>query len=734
MKRFSGFTMVILITGFAWIQGQDMDVLKKTSEYNVVWTSPSLNSMGSMPLGNGDIGVNVWVEQNGDLYFYLSKTDAWSENGQLLKLGKVRISLVPNPFITNRPFRQELNLVNGEILIHAGKPSEEVTISMTVDANHPVADISVQSRKPVGINVEFQPWRTARRAMTNRDELVSVYGLQATDKNPVYQEADRIMPSENNRITWYHRNERSVWKDNLNLQALDEFADKSTDPLFYLTFGASIEGSGLVSTSATALASKGKVTQCHLSIYPLTSVAITERDWLNQLKYGIDKIKSIPLESRNQEHTRWWNHYWNRSYLFISAVDEKTNAEVETITRGYTLQRFMNACGGRGQFPIKFNGSIFTVDTYNRKEPNGFDADFRRWGGPFWFQNTRLPYWSMLASGDFDQMKPLFDMYMKALPIRQFATKKYYGHGGAHFPETMNFWGTWTNVNYGVNREGKPDGLTENTYIRYYWTCGLELSVMMLDYYEFTRSDQFAKDTLIPFTAEVLEFFDKHWKRDIEGKILFTPAQALETYQTAVNPTPDVAGLRFVISKMLGLKGALITDEQRLGWEKLLASVPEIPIRTHSGVKVIAPASFSAQEANIENPELYAIFPFRLYGVGKPDLDLGISTFATRKFRSNIGWQHSAIQAAYLGLAREAAELVLDKFSNSDQECRFPAFWGPNYDWTPDQDHGSVGMIALQRMLLQYEGNSITKYPAWPKDWIVKFKLHAPGGKIIVED
>jgi hypothetical protein len=39
----------------------------------IVWQSPSKASTGSMPIGNGDIGANVWVEQNGDLVFYISK-------------------------------------------------------------------------------------------------------------------------------------------------------------------------------------------------------------------------------------------------------------------------------------------------------------------------------------------------------------------------------------------------------------------------------------------------------------------------------------------------------------------------------------------------------------------------------------------------------------------------------------------------------------------------------------
>ena len=45
------------------------------SQYNVVWTTPSQDSHGSMPLGNGDVGINAWVEPSGDLVFYVSKTD-----------------------------------------------------------------------------------------------------------------------------------------------------------------------------------------------------------------------------------------------------------------------------------------------------------------------------------------------------------------------------------------------------------------------------------------------------------------------------------------------------------------------------------------------------------------------------------------------------------------------------------------------------------------------------------
>ncbi len=55
-------------------------------DYDVVWDSPSEDSSGSMPIGNGDIGLNLWVNPTGELVFYVSKTDSWSENARLLKL------------------------------------------------------------------------------------------------------------------------------------------------------------------------------------------------------------------------------------------------------------------------------------------------------------------------------------------------------------------------------------------------------------------------------------------------------------------------------------------------------------------------------------------------------------------------------------------------------------------------------------------------------------------------
>ncbi|MDE6394470.1 MAG: hypothetical protein K2K77_03925, partial [Duncaniella sp.] len=47
-----------------------------------VWESMSRNSSESMPVGGGDIGLNVWAE-DGDVLFYIGRSGAYDEHGTL---------------------------------------------------------------------------------------------------------------------------------------------------------------------------------------------------------------------------------------------------------------------------------------------------------------------------------------------------------------------------------------------------------------------------------------------------------------------------------------------------------------------------------------------------------------------------------------------------------------------------------------------------------------------------
>jgi hypothetical protein len=140
---------------------------------------------------------------------------------------------------------------------------------------------------------------------------------------------------------------------------------------------------------------------------------------------------------------------------------------------------------------------------------------------------------------------------------------------------------------------------------------------------------------------------------------------------------------------------------------------------------VILPAEEYGRTRNSENPESYVAFPYRLYGVGKPELDLARNTFKARLFPQDTCWGQDGPQAAVLGLTDVAQQAAIHEFTAYGNQ-RFPWFWRTGHDYIPDLDNGGTGMITLQLMLMQADGKRIQLLPAWPKSWTADFKLHAP--------
>jgi hypothetical protein len=694
--------------------------------YNVIWNAQSSGPSGSMPIGNGDIGANVWVDSSGLLQLYISKTDAYSEIGRLLKIGKITIATTP-AILNGASFTQTLDIQTGSIEIKATNAKKEsIHITIFADANNPAITIIGKASTGVSLNIKNALWRNKKDTLLGGEKR-SAYGMISAPF-PLLRERDTILENTKTLI-WVHQNKSSIWQSTLDIQNLTKFNEIGKDPLLYQNFGA------VVSTKEQVSKPSQKDFEINITVLKKQTANILE--WKKEAVSLHNKTTEQPSTQRFIAHQKWWNNFWNKHYLIVTPGDSSKQTQKETfaVTQGYQLQRYMNACAGRGGLPIKFNGSIFTVDvdeSMGKRNLTGYDADFRDWGANYWFQNTRLPYYSMLYSGDFELIKPLFKMYTSALPLAKYRTQKYFNHKGAYFPETMTPWGTYANDNYGWNRKNLADGVSENMYIRYLWEGSLELSTLMLDYYAFTKDQQtFIKEHL-PFIQEIIWFYNAHYKRNTANQIVIEPAQALESYfEGVVNPLPEIAGLTRVLNGLIANQ-LVIKDPSFLKIVKeLYASLPALPTQTIKGQTALAPGYHLGPRTNVEKPELYAVFPFRLRGVGKEKIEEAIVAFNNKANNEFSGWQQDPIFAAYLGLTKEAKEMVVHNFTTKHGGSRFPAFWGPNYDWVPDQDHGTVNMRALQNMLVQSEVDQTNWLPAWPTNWNVDFKVHLQQQKVV---
>jgi hypothetical protein len=415
-----------------------------------------------------------------------------------------------------------------------------------------------------------------------------------------------------------------------------------------------------------------------------------------------------------QKTADWWAAFWKRSFIYI---DADTASPQWQAGRNYQLFRYMLGCNARGEYPTKFNGGLFTYDPVLTDSSLHFTPDFRNWGGgTMTAQNQRLVYWPMLKSGDLDLMRPQFAFYLRSLRTAEMRSRVYWGQDGACFTEQLENFGLPNNAEYGWNMPaGHDKGVEYNKWLEYEWDTVLEFCLMMLDA---GRMD------CVPFVESCVRFFDEHYRRlDSAGHMILYPGSAGETYKMADDASSTIAGLRTVLTRLIEMKGGKDTT-----WEAMLRRLPPLAYRQFDGHVTISPAKTWQRINNQECPQLYPVFPWGIYGIGRPGLDTAINTYKydtdAVRFRSYIGWKQDNIFAARLGLTDDAARLTVEKLKDGPR--RFPAFWGPGFDWTPDHNWGGSGMIGLQEMLLQTDGRRLFLFPAWPRDWDVHFKLHAP--------
>jgi len=89
---------LVLLHGF--VTASALPVRLPVSAYDVTWQDPTYPGQefgtASLPVGNGDAAANIWWDQ-GSLYALLAKGDAWSEWHDLLKLGRLKLTLQPTP-------------------------------------------------------------------------------------------------------------------------------------------------------------------------------------------------------------------------------------------------------------------------------------------------------------------------------------------------------------------------------------------------------------------------------------------------------------------------------------------------------------------------------------------------------------------------------------------------------------------------------------------------------------
>ncbi|MFY0601291.1 MAG: hypothetical protein JXR03_16560 [Cyclobacteriaceae bacterium] len=740
--------------------------------YNVVWTSQSENAAGSMPVGGGDIGMNVWVEDN-QLLIYAQRSGVHDEYNGFPKLGRVRIYTEPNIFDGATIFKQELVLSESSIEISAKHPKHgDLKFKIWADVMRPRVHVECESEIPITYYAQYESWRTQSRALSIGDQNEKDrWGWWDTGgwAKEVVLEPDHFK-QEANKFSFWHVNpeEKLTSKNMYQMIGMEDDYGKFYDPLKDAVWGGQLEGSDITfdkktfgkygDTEYTGWRYKSNTLKksLDLTMWFHNSHCGSGETWLNEIE-KVKIEKSISNKRAWKENLEWWKRFWDRSYIVLNP-DKDEKDSVWRAGRNYNLFRYMTALNAYGENPTMFNGGLLSTDPGFVAGRFPFHPDWRAWsGGNYTMQNQRWVYWPMIKWGDFEHMESQFNFLERTLEVGKRRLMKHYGLEGWVFEEVGTVYGLPMPMHYGFDtvyierRQRQPwmePGLSANWCTIHHHTAMLEFSFMILEYHRYSGRDI---SKWLPIVKGTIDFFDNYYRHkakfnanykeyDENGKLIIFPSSACESHYYVSNPVPDVAGLQAVVQGALELSSEwqdeFFGGSQNL--KRIQKTIPDFHLDQIDGDTVIPPGK-SVAYSWWKKTELYInypMFPFNRIEIGDEEMEYVHNTYehwdtwqTPKAWEIVDSWTNGNVAFARMGITEKAAALTLKTLD--DGPFRFPSFWGPGYDWVPDHNWGGTGSVGLQEMLLQTLENRLMLMPSWPKDWDCDFKLFAPEETIV---
>ena len=466
-------------------------------------------------------------------------------------------------------------------------------------------------------------------------------------------------------ILFYHRNpkEKLIPEILIKQQGLEASAAEIFDDIKDRTFGGLLLGKGFVQAGrgegvyqvtpykSWKIKSDTPKKKHHIAIVTHIGQEETIEGWKNKLLVAAEE--SVQNTKKSFESSvSWWNQFWERSHIFIFPENPDPSNPVWQMSRNYQLFRYQLGGNTFGEYPTKFNGGNLIYDPVLVSEKSDYEPDWRQWGGAVHTaQNQRLLYWPMLKAGDFDAILPQFELYRKGLPGATARVKTHFGHKGAVFSEYMSASGVALGAGWGWEGNGHrargkeipfgdsladgaqgynsvvEEGVMANQSIAYHWESQVEHAYMILEYHRFSGNDI---SQYMPFIKAAIQFFDEHYQMrqkmrngeslDADGKLVIYPSTSCESYRGAKNPTDLIAGLRACIESMCDLDDKYLSADEKKYFAEFLQRIPAYSFDEVEGLRIIKPAEEWLQEANLELPQFYPLFPFNRFRLGDDEM------------------------------------------------------------------------------------------------------------------
>lgn len=705
------------------------------SRHDIVYLDPDYQGFNGFPLGNGDLGGMLWLNERG-IEMQVNKIDLYDcpEKGlmTLRAAGRIKIDFgIPCfDYLYLKDFEGRLSLWNAMTNIHSNTPFSNVHVRSWVNADNNVWVIDCEtegsSSSPlVSINRwgsrDFGGWYggyntdianglgKAHSLMKGKDMLVE----ESLEGGLSFSIACRVIASE---VTPQIVSEKEYAirlpqrkKHHFKILISVVSSNESSDP----------------TATATAL---------------------------------LNKATAKGTEQLLQNHINWWHAFWNRSFVHLG------DDYLENI---YYMRRYLMGSSSRGRYLSPFNGGLWV---WNR--------DIRQWTTPHHW-NTQESYWGLAEENDCDLIRPYIDTYFRLMPQAEAYAATRGIKNAILWTEAHDFSGRMVSADWG--------NMVNN------FTPASQIASIFWEYYQYTEDYKCLRDTIYPFMKKAAEFYLQYLKWDKTKKQYYIfPSQPYEhEFNNGLkNCITDRYMIESLFDHCIEAANILNADKKKVkAWQHVKLHLWEPPIVNVTGIGEMFGMAYrpdgmpypSAQE--YPKFQMYhfdahttAVFPAGVLGLnekGSHYFDIA-QRIALRHPQNRNAITPGAIVSARLGLAEKVKERLscmvsylqhfnqglfynLDHWSNlSRYASRIDSatlytqrdyifdnrtlynkngtgnsgLWATPFVQCGMETLGIFG-TAVNEMLMQSHEGKIRVFPATPEDWESSFTLLARNGFLV---
>jgi alpha-L-fucosidase 2 len=650
----------------------DVDYRSYLSKHHIVYNEPITDSVKGLTIGNGRVGAIIY-NKNG-ITAQVTGVDASEQT--CFSAGLLNLSTTPSLDANYTKMQQYLSLYDGKVIIN-------------YDTNRTVTFFGAPNSELLGIHVKDS------RTVNTVTFKVSFWPSSTVGTSTGNMAID--VPDMNTWKTYTsYANENSAGISRGQTDANN----------FGLTLAASVEGTNYT----TKVVDNGTV---QLQITPATEYTI----WIacasrlnapghNSVTYAqtlLDSIKQIGYTSTLKAYTKWWNTFWEKSFVQYS----NTTKDADYCENFYYLSNYLIASGAFGNYPFHHINGVYRWS---------WDIGIH-WSVGYWYWNQRDLYNSFLASNRPDVMSSLYRLYFRNLAYFKSYGKSKFNVDGAMIPETMRW-------------DGDARQLSDFTDLIF--TTGTEVAYNMYMRFRYTNDSIFLKDTAYPVMKEAAKFLSAKLTNS-NGQYIMANSNCHETYWDVKNALTDLAAVRCLFPRAIEVSKALNVDSDlSLDWQSKLDKLTPIGTENYgNGKRFLAYDNGPATTQNAHNVENIACelqWPYDITGIGKSDYETAVNSYNSRPYKYNEPWSQCAIYAARIGLGDSAftgMKYMLSKYQT------YPN--GLTNNTNGVFEYEGSHMIAMNESFLQSHFDTIRVFPATPSgtSFTGKFTLLAKGGFLV---